>query len=87
MAETTQQMTLDQALKMAQQLHAQGNLREAENIYRQILQYEPDHPDALHGLGAVALQAGANEDALRLMARSGELKPGVAFFHKNLATV
>jgi len=38
--------------------HQAGRLIEAEALYRELLAGQPDHPDALHYLGVLALQGG-----------------------------
>ena len=52
MSEQQQTLTTQQAIDLAVQHHNAGRLPEAENIYQQILQSEPNHPTALHLLGA-----------------------------------
>ena len=44
-------------LQQAIACHRQGQLQEAERLYRDILQIQPDHPDANHNLGVLAVQA------------------------------
>lgn len=46
----------DAALKQAVTCHQSGQLQQAEHIYRAILQQQPNHPDANHNLGVLALQ-------------------------------
>ena len=53
-----QTLTLQQALDLAVQNHTAGDLSKAEDIYQQILQTDPNHPDALHLLGVISHQAG-----------------------------
>ncbi|MBL8827173.1 MAG: hypothetical protein JNM18_09315, partial [Planctomycetaceae bacterium] len=43
---------------MAVRYHETGQLVQAENIYRQILEVDPTHADAWHLLGVVANQTG-----------------------------
>jgi Tfp pilus assembly protein PilF len=62
-------------LQQALTLHQAGSLRQAEALYRQILQAEPDHPDALHFLGLLAYQAGKSEIAVELLSRSLSNRP------------
>lgn len=50
--------------------HQAGRLAEAEALYRQILQAEPDHADALHYLGMLAHQVGRSDAAVELIGRS-----------------
>lgn len=75
------------ALVLALQHHQAGRLQEAEVLYRQILQVEPDHPDALHLLGLIARQVGQHETAVELIARAIARKPAFAEAYYNLANV
>ncbi|MDP1772188.1 MAG: tetratricopeptide repeat protein, partial [Methylobacter sp.] len=52
----TNTLTIDQALQQAVEHHIQGQLQEAEDLYRAILQVQPDHPDANNNLGVLAVQ-------------------------------
>jgi predicted O-linked N-acetylglucosamine transferase (SPINDLY family) len=49
-------LTVEQTLKQAIARHQAGQLQEAERLYRGILQAQPNHPDANHNLGALAVQ-------------------------------
>ncbi len=70
-------------LKDAIALHRSGRLDEARQIYQQLLIEQPEHAEALHLLGVVALQSGANEDAIDLIDRAIAIKPDVAAFYCN----
>ncbi len=48
--------TIPENLTVALQYHQSGNLQQAGAIYRQILQVDPNHAEALHLLGVVAGQ-------------------------------
>ena len=80
-------MSLKDAIALAQRHHSSGELRQAEQIYRQILAAVPDHPAALHLLGVVAFQQGRNAEALTHIRRSIELKGDFAEAHNNLGCV
>ena len=67
-AKTT--VTLQQALDLAVQHHQAGRLREAEGIYRRILEGEPNNPHALHLLGVLASQVGRNDSAIEYLRRA-----------------
>ncbi len=84
MSEQQQTLTIQQAIDLAVQHHNAGRLPEAENIYQQILQSEPNHPTALHLLGAIAHQVGKNDTAVDLIARALALNPDLAEAHYNL---
>ena len=43
-----QTLTLQQALDLAVEHHQAGDLPQAEHIYNQILQADPNQPQALH---------------------------------------
>ncbi len=50
-------------------------MADAERLYDQILTINPDHPDALHMLGAIAHSAGKHERAVDLVSKAIALKP------------
>ncbi len=72
------------SLLAARELHRAGDLAAAEPMYRRILDEEPEHPDALHLLGVVALQRGDSESAIALIERAIGARPGEAAYHGNL---
>lgn len=76
---------LDAAFQQGERLHAVGRLREAEQIYRQILAAEPRHPDSNHMLGVLALQAGHAAAALDLFDGAIAEKPLVSSYHTHRA--
>src|SRR5437763_2758193 len=78
-------MNVDQSIKLAREHHTAGRLREAENLYRQILSSNPNHAEAIHLLGLIALQCRQPAPAIELMQRSIVLSPNVFYFHNNLA--
>lgn len=47
--------------------YACGQLEDAENLFRQILQSQPYHPQALYFLGLIALDKGVNDEACQLL--------------------
>lgn len=85
--ETGQLHPVPQALAHATQLHQAGRLVKAEAIYRQILQVQPDHVNALHLSGLIHHQAGKHNLAHTLISRAISLNPRTAQFHNNLGEV
>lgn len=75
------------ALTEARRHHAAGNLQGAEASYRHILAQQPDHPDALDGLGLIGLRLGRAEAALDLFRRALGRNPRSAPYntHEGLA--
>jgi tetratricopeptide (TPR) repeat protein len=52
-----------------------GRLAQAEQVYRKILQLEPNHPDALHYLGVIAYNVEKHEIAADLIGKAVRLAP------------
>ena len=71
---------LDQGLA----LHQQGQLAEAERIYREVLRRQPNHFDALHLRGVIAVQTGRPASGVELIKKAISLNPTVAVAHSNL---
>ncbi|MFL5257714.1 MAG: tetratricopeptide repeat protein [Rhodopila sp.] len=70
---------IDAVFRNGQQLHTAGRLAEAEQVYRQVLAAAPRHAEALHALGALALQAGRPDAADSLLQQAIGLKPAASF--------
>jgi Flp pilus assembly protein TadD len=70
---------IDAFFRQGQQLHMAGRLAEAEQIYRQVLAAMPRHAEALHALGALALQSGQPAVAESLLNQAVALKPSADF--------
>jgi protein O-GlcNAc transferase len=76
---------LAQILDRGRDLHQAGRLDEAESLYRQILQQDPHHADALHLSGVIANQRGEHVRAVELIGRAIARNDRVADFYCNLA--
>ena len=68
-------VTIGQAMQTAIRHHQAGRLAEAERIYRQILDRQPGHAQALELLGALNLQRGRSDAAVVLIGRALALRP------------
>jgi Flp pilus assembly protein TadD len=77
MSKRTQQ--IDALFQHGQRLHIAGRLPEAEAAYRQVLSAAPRHADALHALGAAALQTGRADMAESLVSQAIALKPSATY--------
>lgn len=73
-------------LQQARAFHARGQLAEAQRLYEDLLREHPDHPEATHLLGVVALQGGRIEAAVRLISQAVTLDPNNAQAHANLGS-
>ena len=74
-------------LSEALEEHRRGNIERAARVYQMALAENPDHPDALHLLGVVAVQQGDPKRAELLIGRAAALRPGDAAIHANLGEV
>jgi predicted O-linked N-acetylglucosamine transferase (SPINDLY family) len=79
-------LTTQQVIDLALQHHRGGRLEEAENIYRQVIQQQPDNHDALQLMGALAYQIGRHENAVELISRAIALAPNIPHYHNNLGS-
>jgi tetratricopeptide (TPR) repeat protein len=80
-------LTVAQALARAVQQHRGGQLEQAEQLYRAILQVQPQHVEALHLLGLLAYQVGQHEPARAYISQALGLRPDFAEAYINLGTV
>src|SRR5207247_7666314 len=69
------EVSVQDALSLAVQLHHVGHLDQAETLYKRILEAAPDQPDALHFLGILLHAQGHSEEAIELINRSIRLDP------------
>ncbi len=77
-------LTISQAIELALEYHQAGQLQPAEQIYRQILQQDPQQPEALQLLGMVAYDQGDYESAISLIRRAIAADSQQARFHHHL---
>ncbi len=76
-----------EALLMAMQLHQQGYLDAAQELYRRLLELDPRNANALHYMGVLLHTRGRSEEAIEYMRQSIALDRGVADWHANLGNV
>jgi tetratricopeptide (TPR) repeat protein len=74
-------------LEQAMGHHRAGRVQQAEALYRQILEQDPEQADALYLLGLVASQASRPDDAVALLERAIRARPGVGQYHLVLGRV
>ncbi|MFQ5995189.1 MAG: tetratricopeptide repeat protein [Acidiferrobacterales bacterium] len=80
-------MNIEAALAHAIQHHEAGRLRDAEALYRQVLEAKPDHADALYLLGILAHEAGDQQQALALITQAIEQDGENTHYHNGLGNV
>src|SRR5689334_19181609 len=78
---SNERATLEQAVR----LHQAGETARAEALYREVLQTRPQHADALHLLGVIALQNGQHPRAVELISQAIAVNSKVPVYHLNRA--
>ena len=80
-------ITVENTIKFQQALsfHQQGQLESAEILYKEVLQIQPQHDDALHFLGVIAFQRGQHQHAIDLISQSININPNNAGSYLNIA--
>ncbi len=74
-------------LQTGLQHHQAGQLQQAERIYRQVLDANPDEPDANYLLGMLFNLSGDNDAAVERVTRSIKERPKFPPAHNNLGTI
>jgi predicted TPR repeat methyltransferase len=80
-------LSLDQAMAIAMQLHRNGHLDDAGEVYRQILEQAPEYGPALHYSGVLAHQQGRSDEAVARLERSLQVDPDQPDCYSNLCIV
>jgi tetratricopeptide (TPR) repeat protein len=64
--------------------HKRGDFREAERLYRAVVQHNPHHDEALNLLGVLTVQTGNPEEAADLIGRAIQINGTKPEFHYNM---
>lgn len=80
-------VSIAEAMAVAQRLHAQGETAGAENIYKLVLEAEPNHGDGIFYLGMLLFQGKKFDEAFTLLKRAVQIHPNVFEFHYNLGLI
>ena len=78
-------VNVKEKLEEAIALHQDGRVRQAEQIYQQILRINSQDAEALHLLGVVALQAKKYEVAVKLITQATKIDSEQSSFFNNLS--
>ena len=65
-----------ETLQLAVQHHRANRLDEAHLLYRQVLELQPDHPEALYSLGMLVQQLGQLQTAEQWLSAASLVQPG-----------
>jgi len=61
------ELTIDQALQKGIEAHKSGQVNEANRFYSLVLKTQPQHPDANHNIGVLAVDAGNFKKAISFL--------------------
>jgi tetratricopeptide (TPR) repeat protein len=74
-------------LSQAVRFHQSGDLQQAQKLYQQVLDLQPQNPDALHLLGFATYQSGNAQAGLLLIHQAIAINPSRPDYHTNLGVV
>ena len=80
-------MNSETSLHTALQQHQAGKLDEAERVYREILQVEPENADVLHLLGVLCFQKKEHDAAIDFIRKAIQIQPRNEDFYYNLGGI
>jgi len=67
--------TIIHLLHIASRHHQNGDLSQAETVYRQILETQPENADVFHFLGLISFQRSCFTDAVSFISRAIAIDP------------
>ena len=74
------ELGIDEALQRGVAAHKAGDLNEADKFYTAILKAQPQHPDANHNMGVLAVSIGKVREALPYFKIALEANPAIEQF-------
>ena len=80
-------LDINQKFKQAISAHQEGELEEAERLYREILEVQPSNLDVNNNLGVILEHYGKLEEAEKFYKKAIELKPDYAEAYSNLSVI
>jgi tetratricopeptide (TPR) repeat protein len=80
-------MNVHKKLRLAVKYYQTGNFRQAENIYKEILESQPDNFDALYFLGVILQQKKEYDSAISYYKKALHLNPRKADAYYNLGLI
>ena len=78
---------IQEQLQVAVSLQAGQQEAKAAEIYKRVLEAEPNQPDALHLMALIESQNGRHEKAIKMLANATKLVPNNATFWGNFGVI
>jgi len=80
-------MNINELIQSAIESHQAGNFQKAEQLYKEILQVQPDDFYALHYLGVLFYQLGKYDPAIEYITKALQVNPADANAYYNLGNI
>jgi len=80
-------MNINELIQSAIESHQTGNFQKAEQLYKEILQVQPDNFYALHYLGVLFYQLGEYDPAIEYIRKALQINPADARAYYNLGNI
>ena len=80
-------MNIEKTFAKAIKSHNKNNLKDAENLYNQVLKIDNNHLNSLHNLGIVSQDLNKSEKAITYFQKVIEIEPTFPGAHNNLGIV
>ena len=71
-------LTVKEVFERGLEAHRSGNLPEADRYYTAVLKTQPNHTDANHNMGVIAVSIGKVEESLPFFQKAVEINPNIA---------
>ena len=71
------ELTIDEALRQGIAAHREGKFQEADKFYTAILKAQPEHPDANHNMGVLAVSLNKVEASLSFFKTALDANPKI----------
>ena len=78
------ELTIKEAIRLGIEAHKAGKVQEADKYYTAVLQTVPDHPDANHNMGVLAVGVGKVEEALPFFKKAIDANASIEQFWVSL---
>lgn len=85
--EAPRRLSLEEALELAIRLHKAEHLEHAEEVYRTLIEVEPENPNILHFFGLLRHQRGHAQEGAEWIAKALELAPDYVDAENNLGNI
>ena len=80
LADKMASVSLDEAIRLGVEAQQSGRVRDALRFYSEVLKMHPEHPEANHNMGVLAVGFGKAEEALIYFKTALKGKPAISLY-------